>query len=87
MNNCAIILVYLDDPDLLEEVGHGLHGVVVSEALDEDGVVISVILVLHCGERPSDISTAVVIFSLSYTLFSVELWTKPTRKANNVFSA
>lgn len=43
--------VDLDDPDLLEEVGHRLHGVVVSQALHEDGVVVGVILVLHCRGR------------------------------------
>lgn len=40
-------MVDLDDADLLEEVGHRLDGVVISQALDEDGVVVGVILVLH----------------------------------------
>lgn len=44
-------VVDLDDPDLLEEVGHRLDGVVVSQALDEDGVIVRVILVLHCRGR------------------------------------
>lgn len=44
-------MVDLDDPDLLEEVGHRLHSVVVSQALHEDGVVVGVILVLHCRGR------------------------------------
>lgn len=44
-------MVDLDDPDLLEEVGHRLHGVVVSQALHEDGVIVGVILVLHCRGR------------------------------------
>lgn len=44
-------MVDLDDADLLEEVGHRLHGVVVSQALHEDGVIVGVILVLHCRGR------------------------------------
>lgn len=38
-------LVHLDHADLLEEVGHSIHSDILTESLDEDGVVVGVVLV------------------------------------------
>lgn len=51
--------VYLNDADLFEEVCHRLHGVVVSQALHKDGVVVRVVLVVHCGETATKEETLV----------------------------
>lgn len=39
---------YLDDADLFEKVCDRFNSVVLAQALHEDGVIVRVILVIHC---------------------------------------
>lgn len=43
--------IYLNDPNLLKKVCHWFNSVFISQALHEDGVIIRVILVLHCRDN------------------------------------
>lgn len=45
----APLEVYLNDSNLLKEVCHRLYGVVITQALHKDGVIVRVVLVVHCG--------------------------------------
>jgi len=47
--NC--LLFHLDDADLFKEVCNWVHSIVVSKTLHKDGVVVRVILLLHCKKN------------------------------------